>query len=75
VDSATRQILLLRRDGLIAKVRRLDAEKNARFRVVTSDPNFDPIHNRSMDSQAEQLLNHENAVLLQIEAIDRELRG
>jgi hypothetical protein len=74
MDSASRLQLELRRDWLMAEVRRLDKEKLARIREVTTDPSFDPT-THTMDAQVARLVSQQGQLISQLEEIDRELRG
>jgi hypothetical protein len=73
LDPATRQLLELRRDGLIARVRELDREKNLRIREVTSSPSFDPF-THTLDPRVAELIGEQNALIAKIQEIDRVLQ-
>ena len=74
MDPATRQLLEMRKDGLIARIRSLDREKNDRIREVTSSPTFDPF-THTMDSRVAALINEQNELIVRIQEIDRLLRS
>lgn len=59
---------------LIAEVRRIDSEKQARIREVTSSPSFNPM-THTMDSGVASLISQQNRLIHQIEEIDRQLSG
>ena len=59
---------------LITEVRRLDSEKQARIREVTSNPSFNPL-THTMDSRVTSLAAQQNQLIGQIQEIDRQLQG
>ena len=70
MEDAAHQILGMRRDGLIAEVRRLDCVKRDRIRAVTADPNFDPF-SRTIDARVVRLVGQQEALIGQIREIDQ----
>ena len=72
MDPATRQMLVQRRDGLIAQNDRLRADIRTREHAVISDTNFDPM-SRRMDDHLARLLRSQDELVSQIQEIDRQL--
>ncbi len=72
MDPATRQMLVQRRDGLVAQNDRLRADIRAREHTVISDTNFDPT-SRRMDDHLARLLRSQDELIGQIQEIDRQL--
>ena len=73
MDPATRQFLELRKDGLIARVRSLDREKNDRIREVTSTATFDPF-THTIDGRVAELIRQQHELIAKIQEIDRLLQ-
>ena len=59
---------------LIAEVRRLDLEKQARIRAVTSSPIFNAL-THTMDLRVASLAAQQNQLVAQIQEIDHQLAG
>jgi len=72
MDPATRQVLVQRRDGLMAQNNRLRADIRAREHTVISDTNFDPT-SRCMDDHLARLLRSQDELIGHIQEIDRQL--
>lgn len=70
MDPVTRRLLETRKDGLIARIRNLDREKNDRIREVTSSPTFDPF-THTMDRRVAELIREQNELIARIQEIDR----
>jgi hypothetical protein len=74
LDTATRKLLELRRDGLLAQNNVLRDKINTRSREVVTGPNFDP-RGRSEDPQLTRLIKDQDLIIDQIQEIDEQLRG
>jgi hypothetical protein len=74
MERATRQVLELRRDTLIAEVRNLDRERNERIRELTSSSTQDPsIH--TLDARVAELSSKQNQLIRRIEDIAAQIGG
>jgi hypothetical protein len=72
MDCATRQEPERRREMLVAEVWRLDSEKQAQVREVTTAPGLDPL-THTMDGRVAELVRQQNRLISRIQEIDREL--
>ena len=74
MDESTRQILHMRRDTLIARVRDLDRQKNALIHEIVSGPTFDPSSHR-LDPRVASLTNEQDELEAKIRQIESQLGG
>jgi len=64
-----------RRSRLLAENRQLEREKQAAFDAAVNDPGFSPTSNSAADRRAELLVMQQDAVIDEVERIDRELQS